>query len=110
MTIRSIKNVKMKMKFVNLDNFRAARKAVETLVDQIYSHILEFAKKHLELEEPRNDYRGFLELSAFISQRCSWSCNSNASLHASGTLKDQSYLRDKDVLVPWPIQIDNARD
>src|SRR6218665_2922929 len=50
-----------------------------------------------------------LELSAFISQRCSWSCNSNASLHASGTLDGQSYLRDKDVRVPWPIQIDNAR-
>jgi len=29
---------------------------VETLVDQFYSHILEFAKKHLELEEPRDDY------------------------------------------------------
>src|SRR6218665_1309075 len=50
-----------------------------------------------------------LELSAFISQRCSWSCNSNASLHASGTLDGQSYLRDKDVLVMWSIQIDNAR-
>ena len=29
--------------------------------------------------------------------------------HASGTLDGQSYLCDKDVLVPWPIQIDNAR-
>src|SRR6218665_3167788 len=66
--------------------------------------------KHLELEEPRDDYREFLELSAFISQRCFWSCKSNASPHASGTLQDgQSYLRDKDVLVPWPNQIDNAR-
>ena len=94
---------------VDLDNISAARKAVQTLVDQFYSHILEFAKKYLELEEPRDDYRGFLELSAFISQRCSWSCNPNDSLHASDTLDGQSYLRDKDVLVPWPIQIDNAR-
>src|SRR6218665_288417 len=93
----------------DLDNFRAARKAVETLVDQFYSHILEFAKKYLELEESRDDYRQFLELSAFISQRCSWSSNSNASLHASGTMDGQSYLRDKDVLIPWPIKIDNAR-
>ena len=38
---------------------------METLVDQFYSHSLEFAKKYLELEEPRADYRGFLELSAF---------------------------------------------
>src|SRR6218665_78888 len=93
----------------DLDNFRAARKAVETLVDQFYSHILEFAKKHLELEESRDDNREFLELSAFISQGCSWSCNSNASPHASGALDGQSYLLDKDVIVPWPIQIDNAR-
>src|SRR6218665_4059580 len=70
---------------------------------------MEFAKKHLELEEPSDDYREFLELSAFISQRCSWSCNSNSSPHALGMLDDQSYLRDKDVLVPWPIQIDNSR-
>jgi len=62
---------------------------VESLVDQCYSHVLEFAKKHLELEEPRDDCREFLELSAFISQRCSWSCNLNASLHASGTLDGQ---------------------
>src|SRR6218665_2256889 len=103
------KRFKHKYQFVDLDNFRAARKAVETLVDQFYSHILEFAKKYLELEEPRDDYRGFLELSAFISQRCSWSCNSNASLHASSTLDCQSYLRDKDALFPWLIQIDNAR-
>ena len=65
----------MRRQFIDLDNSRAARKAVETLVDQFYSHILEFAKKYLELEEPRDDYRGFLELSAFISHRCSWSCN-----------------------------------
>ena len=65
---------------------------METLVDQFYSHILEFAKKHLELEEPRDDYREFLELSAFISQRCFWSCNSNAIPHALGTLRGQSYL------------------
>jgi len=91
---------KIYWQFVDLDNLRAARKAAETLLDQFYSRILEFAKKHLELEEPRNDYREFLELSAFISQRCSWSCNSNASFHASGTLDGQSYLRDKDVLVP----------
>jgi len=37
-------------------------------VDQFYSHILEFAKKHLELDEPRDDYREFHELSAFICQ------------------------------------------
>ena len=69
-------------------------------MNQFCSHIVEFAKKHFELEEPRDDYRKFLELSAFISQRCSWSCHSNASPHASGTLDGQSYLRDKDVLVP----------
>lgn len=103
------KRFKHKWQFVDLDNFRAARKAVETLVDQFYSHSLEFAKKYLELEEPRDDYRGFLELSAFISQRCSRSCNPNASPHASGTLDGQSYWRDKDGLVPWPIQVDNAR-
>src|SRR6218665_1883988 len=44
-----------------------------------------------------------------MNERCSRSCNSNASLHASSTLDGQGYLRDKDVLVPWPIQIDNAR-
>ena|SRR6218665_1249834 len=68
---------------------------METL-GQFYSHMLEFAKKHLELEEPRDDYlhdvyREFRELSAFISQSCSRSCNSNASPHASGTLYGQSY-------------------
>ena len=52
---------KHKWQFVDLDNFMAARKAAETwnavLVDQLYSHILEFAKKHLEFEELRDDYR-----------------------------------------------------
>src|SRR6218665_668428 len=105
------KRFKHKWQFVDLDNFRAARKAVETLVDQFYSHILEFGKKYLEHEEPRDDYREFLELSAFtcISERCPWSCNPNDSLHATGTLDGQSYLLGKDGLVPWPIQIDNAR-